>query len=122
MQHALRIEDYTVPVRLGCGEPEREVPQEVRFTVEVRFDAAPPGAVSDRIEETVCYADLCDALKRLCQDREFRLIERLALQAYQVVRELVSSADQVALRIHKVRPPIENLRGGSQYRIGDFLL
>lgn len=122
MYHALRIEDFSVPVRLGCSPQERAQPQEVRFTIELRFDEAPAGVATDSLDGTVCYADLCQVLRDLAQGREFQLIEKLAADAYRVLREICGAGPRLAVQVHKVRPPIEGLLGGSRYRLGDFQL
>ncbi len=120
MYHSLSIEDLTLQVRLGCTAEERWRPQEVRLSVEFRFEGAPGGFTSDRLDETVCYARVSDALKAHIESREYHLIEKIAADAYRISKEIAGRETGVALVAHKVRPPVTGLSGGTKYRCGDF--
>jgi dihydroneopterin aldolase len=120
--HALRVQDLVLQVHLGCSAEERAKPQEVRVTLEFRFTEPPGGAVSDKIEEALCYAEVCTAVRRLTDSSEYCLIERLASEIYGVAAEMAGPAAQTAVRVHKVRPPVADLSGGSVYVCGDFAL
>lgn len=118
--HSLRLEDLRLAVHLGCTPEERAVVQEVRIAVELRFLVAPFGTESDELSDTVCYAEISDKITRHCESREFKLIERMGFECYHLVRELTDREVGVAVTVHKVKPPVNNLRGGAHYRCGDF--
>jgi len=118
--HSMKIRDLQLQVRLGCSAEERSVPQEVRVSIDFRFFDEPKGALSDDLKDTICYARVCEALRHQVEGREYRLVEKLAADFYGVVKLLVEGRAEVSLTVHKVRPPIEGLLGGVQYRIGDF--
>lgn len=118
--HSLFLEDLSLQVRLGCTEEERRTPQEVRLSAEFRFEAAPGGYESDRLEETVCYAEVSTKLKDWIESREYKLIEKIAADGYRITKEIAGRDVGVALVAHKVRPPVERLQGGTKYRCGDF--
>jgi dihydroneopterin aldolase/2-amino-4-hydroxy-6-hydroxymethyldihydropteridine diphosphokinase len=122
MLNALRIEDFSVQVHLGCGKEERLVSQEVRVSLEIRFPELLKAAKTDELTDTICYADLCEAIRKIAGLQEYKLIEKLGLDCFQAVRELAGPGNQIALEIHKVRPPVQDLQGGSIYRLGDFWL
>lgn len=119
---ALRLADLRLEVNLGCTEAERARRQEVRVTVELRFSEAPAGMTSDRLEETVCYAELSQKIVQHCERREYHLIERLGAEIYALVRELAGGRATIGVSAHKVRPPVERLEGGTFFRCGDFAL
>ncbi len=120
--HVLSLNDLSLKVHLGCEAVERLVPQEVRVSVEVRWPEAPMGEVSDELSDTVCYAELANALTQLCEGREFKLIETLASESLRVVRTAASAGPLIGLCVHKVRPPVPHLLGGAKYYCGDFRL
>lgn len=120
--HSLLVEQFSCLVHLGCLPEERAKPQEVRFSLEFRFHEAPRGAFSDEIDDTVCYAKVTALLKQHCESGEFKLIERLAVEAFQKLRTTIDERVKIGLRLQKVKPPVEGLLGGSIYRCGDFLL
>jgi dihydroneopterin aldolase len=118
--HALRLNELVLHLRLGCEESERARPQEVRVSIEIRFSSPPAATESDRLTDTVCYARLSEALRAHCEAREYRLIERVGLDAYRVAREIAGPETALALSVHKIKPPVERLLGGAVYRCGDF--
>ena len=119
--HSLCVDQFSCSVRLGCLAEERAVPQEVRFSLEFRFPDMPKGAVTDEIADTVCYAKVTSILQEHCASGEFKLIERLAVEALQKLRETVDGQILIGLKLLKVRPPVEGLLGGSIYKCGDFV-
>ena len=115
----LAIGDLRLEARLGCGADERAVPQGVRFDLRLRFERLPEGSQTDRLEGTVCYADLSDSLRKLCGEREFHLIESLALEAYRRLSETaVKAGARLWLRVTKLRPPVAGLEGGASFELG----
>ena len=116
----MHIRDLKLLTRLGCTAEERSVPQEVRTHVELRFASAPKGAVSDDLEDTICYARISAALRQHVQDREFNLVERMAGEFYGIVKKIVEGRAEIAVTVHKVRPPVIDLLGGVEFRIQDF--
>jgi 7,8-dihydroneopterin aldolase/epimerase/oxygenase len=117
---SLFVDEFTLNVHLGCTKEERAVPQEVRLSAELRFERAPAAIHSDNLRETVCYADLCEGLRKLCAGREFQVIERLAYESYALVSELAGPGVAVSVSVHKVAPPVKGLKGGTRFRCGDF--
>jgi 7,8-dihydroneopterin aldolase/epimerase/oxygenase len=118
--HSLYLEDLRLSVRLGCTADERATPQEVRVSVEFRFEEAPLGFESDRLDQTVCYAQVSEALKKHIEAREYNLIEKIAADGFRIVKEISGAGTMVSLTAHKVRPPVEGLLGGTKYRCADF--
>lgn len=90
------------------------------ITVTYRFTAPPRAADNDEIRDTISYDDLSRALGGYFANREYRLIERVATDAYNIARELARSSAAVAVTVHKLRPPVANLAGGAAYTCGDF--
>jgi dihydroneopterin aldolase len=119
---SLRVEDYSCLVRLGCLAEERAVPQEVRFTIEFRFAEAPRGVQTDEIGDTICYAKVTTLLRDHCLSDEFKLIERLAVEAFYKLHATLEPGVEMALKLQKVKPPVDGLLGGSIYTCGDFRL
>lgn len=119
--HALQIRDLSLQVRLGCSAQERLDPQEIRVSVDLRFHSQPIATETDHLQDTLCYARICEAFRGHCRDREFSLIEKLANDLMKVSRDLLKGQALVALTVHKVAPPVEGLLGGTLYRLGDFL-
>ena len=60
----------------GVTAAEREIGQ--RLVLDVRFDVGEPDAlVTDRVEDTVDYAEVCQAIALAAQARSYKTLERL---------------------------------------------
>lgn len=118
--HALRLQDLILQVRLGCELPERASPQEVRVQIEFRFNQTPTAYWTDQLVDTVCYAQISESVRELCEAKEYRLIEALSRDIYESVVSLANSKAALRITVHKVRPPVPSLAGGSWYICGDF--
>jgi 7,8-dihydroneopterin aldolase/epimerase/oxygenase len=116
-RHVLRLRNLHTTARLGHQASERAEPQAVMLSVTVRFALAPAACRSDRLEDTVCGAELCAALSSVCKSGEFALVEHLAERLYAAVRRLVAPSARVRLELTKLAPPIAGLRGGMSFVI-----
>jgi dihydroneopterin aldolase len=118
--HSLKISELSIQVHLGCGLPERSKLQEIRVSIELQFHSAPVAEQSDRLEDTLCYAQLSEAFRKHCESREFALIEKLTADLFQITRQLTGTSARASVTVHKVAPPVAGLIGGATYRIADF--
>lgn len=93
-------------VRLGVSEEERRNPQAVYFDLTFRFPRPPSACSSDRLEETLCYAEVSSLLQDLCTRGEYRLVERLGFLAFGAVQEILPQGARLKLEVTKELPPI----------------
>jgi 7,8-dihydroneopterin aldolase/epimerase/oxygenase len=88
----------------GVTPAEREVGQ--RLVLDVRFDVGEPDAlVTDRVEDTVDYGEVCQVIALMAQQRSYKTLERLCA----VIAERLASqfgADSVSVKASKPEPPI----------------
>ena len=88
----------------GVSAAEREIGQ--RLVLDVRFDVGEPDAlVTDRVEDTVDYAEVCQAIALAAQARSYKTLERLCA----VIAERLSTqfgAESVTVKASKPEPPI----------------
>ncbi len=119
MTALLSLEGVRLEVRLGAGEQERARPQPVELDVEIHFDGPPEACRTDRIEDTICYARLVEAARELVAAHEFRSIERLGAALHERLRQELSGGARLWIEVTKLAPPIEELRGGAHFVLGD---
>jgi len=88
----------------GVGDAEREVGQ--RLVFDLSFDVGDCDAtVTDRVEDTVDYADVCQQVALAAQERSFRTLEALCSSvADRMIDRYGASA--VTVRAAKPEPPI----------------
>ena len=88
----------------GVSDAEQEIGQRLEF--DVSFDVPDCDAVlTDRIEDTVDYAAVCDIVALAATERSYRTLERLA----QVVGERLMErygCQSVRVRAAKPEPPL----------------
>lgn len=88
----------------GVSEAEREIGQ--RLILDLRFDAgACDATVTDRIEDTVDYARVCEIVALVAQQRSYRTLEALCTA---VADRLLGDfeASEVWVKATKPEPPI----------------
>jgi len=73
----IHIVDLEVFYRVGVPEAERAKPQRLLLTVEMDFDFS-AAAKTDSIGDTIDYYAVSKALLKFGDDREWKLIEKLA--------------------------------------------
>jgi dihydroneopterin aldolase len=116
-RHRLRLAGLRSRARLGHHPDERAEPQDILLSVSVEFAAAPAACDSDRLADTVCGAELCDALVRVCESGQYALIEHLAARLFGAARAMVRTGARVEIELTKVAPPIAGLEGGMSFVI-----
>ena len=88
----------------GVTAAEREVGQ--RLVLDIRFDVGEPDAlVTDRVEDTVDYGEVCQVIALLAQQRSYKTLERLCA----VIAERLASqfgAEMITVKASKPEPPI----------------
>ena len=88
----------------GVGAAEREVGQ--RLVFDLSFEVGECDAtVTDRVEDTVDYADVCQQVALAAQERSYRTLERLCSA---VADRMIDryGAEAVTVRATKPEPPI----------------
>jgi dihydroneopterin aldolase len=88
----------------GVTAAEREIGQ--RLVLDVRFDVGEPDAlVTDRVEDTVDYGEVCHEIALVAQQRSYKTLERLCA----VIADRLAAkfgAESVTVKAAKPEPPI----------------
>ena len=88
----------------GVTAAEREIGQ--RLVLDVRFDVGEPDAlVTDRVEDTVDYGEVCQVIALIAQQRSYKTLERLCSAVADRLIERYG-AHSVTVRAAKPEPPI----------------
>src|SRR2546423_1880040 len=90
----LSLNGLRLQVKLGCHREERQIPQFVRFDVQICFKSPPAGCISDQLEDTVCYARLSELTRNVCNKSEYHLIEKLGWDVYSALKESLPQSTQ----------------------------
>jgi dihydroneopterin aldolase len=88
----------------GVSDAEQEVGQRLEF--DLSFDVPDCDAVlTDRIEDTVDYSEVCDIVALAATERSYRTLERLAQVVGQRLIERYG-CESVRVRASKPEPPL----------------
>ena len=88
----------------GVGDAEREVGQ--RLVFDLSFEVGECDAtVTDRVEDTVDYADVCQQVALAAQERSYKTLERLCSAVCDRMIDRFD-AETVTVRATKPEPPI----------------
>jgi 7,8-dihydroneopterin aldolase/epimerase/oxygenase len=100
----IELRGLSIYTHHGVTEAEREIGQRLEF--DVSFDVPDCDAVlTDRIEDTVDYSEVCDIVALAATERSYKTLERLG----QVVGERLIEryrCEAVRVRAAKPEPPL----------------
>ncbi len=100
----IEISGLSLYTHMGVTEAEREVGQ--RLLIDIRIDAGEADAtITDRVEDTVDYAEVCELVALVAQQRTYRTLERFCAA---VVERILENYDinAVWVKAAKPEPPI----------------
>ena len=100
----IEVAGLSLYTHLGVTEAEREVGQ--RLVIDLRLEVGECDAiVTDRVEDTIDYAEVCESVALAAQQRSYRTLERLcAAVADRLIDQF--AAESVWIKVAKPEPPI----------------
>ena len=100
----IEISGLSLYTHHGVGEAERELGQRLVFDIAFELDEC-DATVTDRIEDTVNYAEVCEQVALGAQERSYKTLERLCTA---VADRLIDrfGAESVRVKATKPEPPI----------------
>ncbi len=100
----IEISGLSLYTHMGVSAAEREVGQRLLF--DIRLDVGECDAtVTDRLEDTIDYVDVCDAVNLVAQQRTYTTLERLCSAIADRLLERYD-ANAVWIKAAKPEPPI----------------
>jgi 7,8-dihydroneopterin aldolase/epimerase/oxygenase len=100
----VEIRGLSIYTHHGVTEAEREVGQ--RLEIDVSFDVPDCDAVlTDRLEDTVDYAEVCDIVALAVTERNYKTLERLCHVVGERLTERLG-CETVRVRAAKAEPPL----------------
>ena len=100
----IEIQGLSLYTHHGVTAAEREIGQ--RLVLDVRFDVGEPDAlITDRVEDTVDYGEVCQEIALIAQQRSYKTLERLC----GVIADRLAArfgAESVTVKAAKPEPPI----------------
>jgi 7,8-dihydroneopterin aldolase/epimerase/oxygenase len=100
----IEIAGLSLYTRHGVSDAERELGQRLVFDVAFELDEC-DATVTDRVEDTVDYGEVCEQVALAAQERSYKTLERLCTA---VADRLIDrfGAESVRVKASKPEPPI----------------
>ncbi len=118
LHSALFVRDLELSVNLGWRHKERSSEQGVLLDLDIWLPKPPKACETDELDDTVCYAELSDKIRKGIGDTKYRLIEHLSRDIYQIVKKELPKKSRLIVRLTKF-PKIDGLVGGVSFEYGD---
>jgi dihydroneopterin aldolase len=100
----IEIAGLSLYTRHGVHEAERELGQRLVFDISFELDDC-DATVTDRVEDTIDYGEVCEQVALAAQERSYKTLERLCTA---VAERLIArfGAESVRVKAAKPEPPI----------------
>jgi dihydroneopterin aldolase len=101
---SVELRGLSIYTHHGVSEAEREIGQRLEF--DVSFDVPDCDAVlTDRLDDTVDYAEACDIVALAATERSYKTLERLCHVVAERLMDRFGS-ESVSVRAAKPEPPL----------------
>jgi dihydroneopterin aldolase len=100
----IEVSGLSLYTRHGVSDTERELGQRLVFDVSFELEEC-DATVTDRVEDTVDYADVCEQVALAAQERSYRTLERLCTAVADRLAERYG-VESVRVKAAKPEPPI----------------
>jgi 7,8-dihydroneopterin aldolase/epimerase/oxygenase len=100
----IEVAGLSLYTRHGVSEAERELGQRLVFDVSFELSRC-DATVTDRVEDTVDYAEVCEQVALAAQERSYRTLERLCTAVAERLADRFG-AETVRVKAAKPEPPI----------------
>lgn len=100
----IEVTGLSLYTRHGVSPAERELGQRLVFDVSLELDEC-DATVTDRVEDTVDYAEVCEQVALAAQERSYRTLERLCSAVAERLADRFAT-DSVRVKATKPEPPI----------------
>jgi len=101
---AVEISGLSLYTHHGVGAAEQEVGQRLVFDISFDLESC-DATVTDRVEDTVDYADVCQQVALAAQERSYKTLERLCAAIADRMLDRYATGS-VTVRATKPEPPI----------------
>jgi 7,8-dihydroneopterin aldolase/epimerase/oxygenase len=100
----IEVTGLSLYTRHGVSEAERDLGQRLVFDVEFELDEC-DATVTDRVEDTVDYGDVCEQVALAAQERSYKTLERLCAAVAERLADRYG-AESIRVKAAKPEPPI----------------
>ena len=96
----VEVTGLSLYTRHGVSDAERELGQRLVFDLSFELERC-DATVTDRVEDTVDYAEVCEQVALAAQERQYKTLERLCAA---VADRLIDRFDAESVRVKAAKP------------------
>ena len=100
----IEIVGLSLYTRHGVSDAERELGQRLEFDISFELETC-DATMTDRVEDTIDYADVCEQVALAAQERSYRTLERLCAAVADRLSERYG-AESMRVKATKPEPPM----------------
>jgi dihydroneopterin aldolase/2-amino-4-hydroxy-6-hydroxymethyldihydropteridine diphosphokinase len=101
----ISISGFEIYTCHGVLAEEKQSEQPFVFDVDLSLNLFPAG-VSDRLDKTVNYAEVCELINKIARENCFDLIEKLSYECAFSIMEKFALVDKVKVKVSKPHAPV----------------
>jgi dihydroneopterin aldolase len=109
---SLFVNDFTFLCLLGCYPEEQTQKQEVSVSLKMEFSEIPQACMTDNLEDTLCYENICNEIKAVGDKKLYKTVEHLSFEIFLTLKKIIPNEYRWSIKLRKVNPPIEGLKNG----------
>lgn len=113
------LHDLELDVNIGTSEKERAKKQKIKITFRLYQPGAPDYCANDSSDRYICYSALANTIKKYCEATEFRLLEYLCFQIYNLIKATITELAGVHVTTQKMYPNDNGMKYVAQCEYGD---
>ncbi len=114
------LNDLQLQIKLGVTAEERLDTQLVKISFFLYQQILPSSTLGINEESYICYNEVAELINSYCHNKEFKVIEFLCYQLYQLIKGIVSTDTKVRVITEKFKPAMDLPAGSSQCEYGDI--
>ncbi len=116
----IRLREVRLTPRIGVGTEERSVPRTILADLSFRLDLPLDrnGRTADELGATVDYAAIYQLARTVAGEKPYLLLETLAVELYQRVRETFPEVRELRVACAKPGPPVGGEVGAAEVSVG----
>lgn len=115
----LDINNLEVSLSIGINEEELSCVQDLIINLTIYFLSPPRACNTEKISDTICYANVIDHIHDFCALKHYSLIESFANELFTSIRsKFLSDNEKLTLQLCK-KPKIFNFDGSCCFTLSD---
>lgn len=101
----VEVSGLSIYTQHGVSDEERAVGQRLLFDISMELDHC-DAILTDRVDDTVDYASVCEEVAEIATQRSFRTLERLCEATACRLLERFKAVDCITIKATKPEPPL----------------